>query len=60
MRINLKEMTLKFKNCKSSLIIFTKYVQETVLTDSENLDYVFGEKVTNNRKKNQITRMVAV
>ena len=60
MRINLKEMTLKFKNCKSSLIIFTKYVQETVLTDSENLDYVFGEKVTNNRKKNQTTRMVAV
>ena len=60
MRINLKEMTLKFKNCKSSLIIFTKYVQETVLTDSENLDCVFGEKVTNNRKKNQTTRMVAV
>ena len=60
MRINLKEMTLKFKNCKSSLIIFTKYEQETVLTDSENLDYVFGEKVTNNRKKNQTTRMVAV
>ena len=60
MRINLKEMTLIFKNCKSSLIIFTKYVQETVLTDSENLDYVFGEKVTNNRKKNQTTRMVAV